>query len=454
MQTLKADAGVQAGLATRAEWQLPAPGRKLDLSAFPRDSIIAATGLDLRKIAPKLKPRFETRFSRRAGTVDLGGGARAELSVDRGRISAARQRAPILELELELKAGGPRRLVRFAEKLARQLGLELEFASKAQRGYRLAAGDPPEVPQKWSRPAVSESATPGEAFPAQFAAALSQAGANARGLLVSSDPEFLHQMRVGLRRLRSLLRAYRDIVPRKATRPLARAMGRFTPVLGAARDWDVFCEWLASEAGGASLEAAEIRTVLLKARARRTAARRAARDAVSGWKFQRLLHRALRWLVDAPWSRRDEAREAPLHEFARRALERLHGKAVAHAHGIDWSDVERRHALRVKVKRLRYASGFFAGCYPAAAVRPYLKGLQNLQDILGELNDVAVARRLLADLAPRAPAPGHRAGALLRRKLATRESGLIASLEPAWRAFRKRRPFWRLQLQEADPARE
>jgi inorganic triphosphatase YgiF len=403
---------------------------------------MAATGLDLRRLAHGLKPLFETRFTRRAGTIDLGGGARAELAVDRGRISAARRHEPLLELELELKAGGPRRMIRFAEKLARPLGAELEFASKAERGYRLAAGGALEVPQKWARPGISESATPGEAFAALFAAALRQAGANARGVLTSSDPEFLHQMRVGLRRLRSLLRAYRDVVSRKEARPLARALRQVVPALGRARDWDVFCIWLAGETKRAGEEAAELRAVLARARQRRAVARRAARDAVASWKFQRLLLRALRWLNDAPWARRAAAREMPLTELARRSLGRLHRRTVRQGHGIDWEDIERRHALRIRVKRLRYASGFFAPSFARAATRPYLKRLQGLQEILGELNDVAVARRFLAAVVPRAPAPGHRAGAPLRRALAAREAALIASLEPAWHAFRKRRPFW------------
>ena len=111
---------------------------------------------------------------------------------------------------------------------------------------------------------------------------------------------------------------------------------------------------------------------------------------------------------------------------------------------MDWRDTTQRHALRIKVKRLRYASGFFAGSFPRASVRSYLKHLQALQDILGELNDVAVARRLVRELAQ----PG--AGAnYARGALAARERALIASLEPAWAAFRKRPPFWYAAPQEA-----
>jgi CHAD domain-containing protein len=70
--------------------------------------------------------------------------------------------------------------------------------------------------------------------------------------------------------------------------------------------------------------------------------------------------------------------------------------------------------------------------------------LEALQDILGDLNDVAVARRLLAEIAPRGSAPElAAAAAYTRQTLAARERMLVISLEAAWAACEKRRPFWR-----------
>ena len=51
------------------------------------------------------------------------------------------------------------------------------------------------------------------------------------------------------------------------------------------------------------------------------------------------------------------------------------------------------------MKRLRYACDFFAASFAGAAAQPYIKRLRALQDILGDLNDIAVARRLLAEIA-------------------------------------------------------
>jgi CHAD domain-containing protein len=106
--------------------------------------------------------------------------------------------------------------------------------------------------------------------------------------------------------------------------------------------------------------------------------------------------------------------------------------------------VDRRHRLRIRMKRLRYACDFFASSFPGAAVRPYGKRLAALQGILGDLNDIAVARRLLDEIAPRgSESEVAAAAAHVRRTLAARERMLVISLGAAWAAFEKRRPFWR-----------
>ena len=90
-----------------------------------------------------------------------------------------------------------------------------------------------------------------------------------------------------------------------------------------------------------------------------------------------------------------------------------------------------------------YACEFFAGSFAAAAARPYIKRLEALQDILGELNDIAVARRLLAELAPRgAPRALTAAAGHVRHAFTARERMLVSSIGTAWSAFEKRRPFW------------
>ena len=130
LQTLKTDTEPQAGLATRAEWEMPVARKALALEAFPGEEIKTATGLDLARLRRHLRPLFETRFVRRSGLVALDDGASAEMAVDRGAILAGRRREPISEVELELKAGAPAALLEFATELALPLAVE----SKAEHG--------------------------------------------------------------------------------------------------------------------------------------------------------------------------------------------------------------------------------------------------------------------------------------------------------------------------------
>jgi inorganic triphosphatase YgiF len=410
LQTLKAEAAPHAGLAARAEWELPVRGRALEPEAFPLDEILSATGVDVARVARRLRPVFETRFIRRSGLVQLDAQASAELCIDRGLILAGARRESVNEVELELISGNTQGLLRFAEALA----LPLAYESKAERGYRLAAGQP-RAPYKWRMPKLQPSDDSGKAFAALFSAALMQAGINAAGMLASRDPEYLHQLRVGLRRLRSALRAFAPLLD--GAKPIRRALRRLVPALGTARDWDVFVE---------TLEKADAAPRLLReARSTRSSKRRAALETVASAEFQAFLFRWLRWLHSQPWPES----QPTLEHLAPGRLDRLHRKALA---AFDWKTARRRHLLRIRIKRLRYACEFFAPCFPPGTVAPYLRQLATLQDVLGELNDISVARRLLRRMEAAAPP-----------RLDLREKRLIVALRAAWQRFERQPRYWR-----------
>jgi len=250
-------------------------------------------------------------------------------------------------------------------------------------------------PRKWRSPPL-RGVAPREAIARLVGTALEQAAANAQGVLESDDPEYLHQLRVGLRRLRALLRTYRV-----EAKPLRRKLRKLTPALGEARDWDVFTAWLAAARAPVRLRA--------MAEEKRVATRRAARATVASRQFVRALQeRPLR------------TRRALEPDFGADALERLGRKARKAARDIDWSDTGARHELRIRLKRLRYACDALFDLPPE---------LEALQDRLGELNDLAVAATLLAGLG------GSRT---LVRRLAARERALMARLPRDWQAFDRR----------------
>jgi len=285
-------------------------------------------------------------------------------------------------------------------------------------------------PRKWRQPVLPERASAGVAFVALADAALEQIGANAAGAALGRDPEYLHQLRVGVRRLRSALRAFRALLRRHGAARLESPWRAMMPTLGEARDWDVFL---------ASLPEGSLRE---QAASRRTESQRQSRALVRSEEF-RAARTATRAAIHRGLWRRSADPAEPLAQFARRALNRLHEALCASAAGIDWRDAARRHRVRIRVKRLRYGCDFFSSAFPPRNARTFFEGLRTLQDVLGEMNDIAVQRALLRQLVPRrSPLAVVEAEAEVRARLAQRERELIAALEPAWAAFEARRPFW------------
>jgi triphosphatase len=283
-------------------------------------------------------------------------------------------------------------------------------------------------PRTWRRPGIAAGATARDAFVANVRAALEQIDANSAGAADGRDPEYLHQLRIGLRRLRSALRAFRSLLSKRDATDLDRELREILRAFGGARDWDVFRRSGSDER-------------LVQAAQRRYApARRRAREMLRSAHFRTTLHRALAWAKTAPW-RRDADPDERIEVFARRSLRRLQDRLREDAEGIDWRDAVQRHRVRVKAKRLRYGCECFAAAYQKHKMRPYLKRLRKLQQILGEMNDITVQSALLHELARSARL--RRPAAILRAALSARERELIAEAAQAWSELESAKPFWR-----------
>lgn len=283
-------------------------------------------------------------------------------------------------------------------------------------------------PQKWLPPSLSAKSRVGDVFIANVKAGVEQIQANRPGAAASGDPEHLHQLRVGMRRLRSTLRACRALLRRKDAARLDRRLRKALRAFGAARDWDVFEGTLGRGA--------------LRGPARKLgdAARRKARAAARSAPFRFLPDETLAWARGRPWRARADAGQ-PMEGFARDALERAYQRLLEEAERIDWNDAPRRHRVRILVKRLRYGCECFVAAWPDAAITRFQKELRRLQGILGELNDIEVQRGLLAEVAGTEfllPVNAR------LHKLEMRERSLRATLRRAWRAFELVNPYWRV----------
>jgi len=221
LQTVKGPALPGAGgtMHVRREDEWPLAGPALDATRFGETPWRKA--LDRAWSGGALAARFTTDFVRRTLPLELADGSFALLCIDHGHIGAGRRRMPIAEIELELEAGAPAALIAFARTLAADLPLVVGLANKAERGDALARRQP-----ALGAP-LHASALPAAAFPARLDAAtalarvaancVAQIAGNAAGLVAATDPEWVHQMRVGTRRLRACLALAAPVCARQPT---------------------------------------------------------------------------------------------------------------------------------------------------------------------------------------------------------------------------------------------
>src|SRR5512132_1503308 len=162
-------------------------------------------------------------------------------------------------------------------------------------------------PQIWRRPPLPAGASAAVAFVANLRAAVAQIHANAHGASVGRNQEYLHQLRVGIRRLRSTLRAFRELVRRRRARRFDRELRTLLRAMGAVRDWDAFVH-------------SRISPALRKAGLRqRTSAQASLRGSVTPRKLALLTGRLFAWAQGEPWRARARPDE-PLGPFGARAL--------------------------------------------------------------------------------------------------------------------------------------
>lgn len=441
VQTLKGGGAVHGGLHVREEQESPVPHPVPDVSVFA-----PTPTLPWPELAPELVPVFSTEFQRSTWRIPYQG-SDIEAALDRGAVHTDTRQEDILELELELKAGAPAALYELALELAAALPLAPDPASKAERGYRLFRGAAL-APVKAAAPALDTAMNVEQAFVAIVWNCLDQLQRNQRGVTEHTDPEFIHQARVALRRLRSALSLFSAAVPRASWESWAAELRWLGGELGAARDWDVLEEELLPPLLAHLQERRPLEYLPRRVRAERTKARRRARAAVSSPRYGVLVLGLERWLGARGWRGQAGAEEialldSPIHPLSELLLARRHEQVRRRGRHLARLSDARRHRVRVTAKKLRYAVEFLQALHPRKAVRPYLAALVGLQDVLGALNDDATALRHAAELcgAARDPHCGEEAG-ILTGWSAARMEQQMQSLGKVWKEFQRARPFW------------
>jgi len=444
VQTLKDGNQVQGGLHSRNEWEAEVDEKAPDLAAM-RELVGPGSDWFARladtELQQRLTPVFSNRMDRTAWQLHFPEGQQAELVLDQGELTRGDRHEPISEIELELKSGDAAPLFDFALELQQDIPLRLGNASKSARGYAMMHPSPPAL-VKAEPVALTPGMTVEQGLKAIAGNCIAQIQGNETGVMQGGDPEYVHQMRVGLRRLRSLLKLYADLAPLPAG--LDDELRWLGGELGAARDWEVLAGETLSDTMHEETGDSSLAPLQQAAQAQAEANRQRAGAAVGSVRYASLLLSLIAWLHGERWRRdappeRGEALAAPLKGFARQALKQGERRMRRRARNLAQADAPKRHRLRIAAKRMRYATEFFESLYPARQVRPFIKSLAALQDALGKLNDAAVARKLLRDLAQRQPAQALGAG-FVCGLLFAREEDARGKLCKRWKALRRVAP--------------
>ena len=399
--------------------------------------------------------RFRTEVRRTTRRVRTRG-AVVEIALDEGRLVAAGSTQRIREIEFELTSGSVSAMLALAERWRKRFGLIYEPRSKSERGDRLAEGSPFPPLRKARLPVYDADSTATEAFGAVLDECLAQITRNAIGL-AEGDPdlriEHVHQLRVGVRRLRSALRSFQRWVPSPPP-ALVEGLRSLFATLGQSRESDVLDSGVVTELAKVGAPTLALPTgvagpdpikAVTAADAQKTFLAlitwRAALESVpheAGETFPTEpegegMQGAGGTLPDAatPFSRQEPAgdgiaagltgsrparHEAPVfHDHLERRLRRWHARIVSAWDTFDELDEPSLHSLRKRIKRQRYAMEFFAPVLRRRKVERYANALAAIQDRMGELNDLFVARARYEALVTSDPAAWFALGWLAAR---------------------------------------
>lgn len=338
------------------------------------------------------------------------------------------------ELELESRGLDDEQLQRIGGLLRAAGAVDAEPIPKVVRALGPAATAPSDgVP-----PAIGPGEPAGATVRAALTEAVDRIVRHDAGMRVE-DAESLHQARVGVRRMRSHLRAFGPLLDRRWTEALASELRGLARQLGEVRDLDVLIERLTALAS-------DLRPVidpLLDDLARR-------RDQARGELLIRIRHEDYAALLErlvaaaaAPRLLRAASRPAasslpPLFGAAWKRLAKQAGRLTSDSPDTDY------HELRIRAKRARYAAEAIGpaldpgGQDGADAIR---KRLTALQTLLGELQDAVTSREEILSAAARHADNGPfnlAAGITLEREM-QRAAAARAGVPDAWKDLRRPR---------------
>jgi CHAD domain-containing protein len=225
-----------------------------------------------------------------------------------------------------------------------------------------------------------------------------------RQSVLRGESEGIHQMRVGLRRLRAALSIFKKMLRKRDIIAITDKVKWLAGQLAPAREYHVFLTGAFEDAHTSGIE---FEVVKADIRARRDLLLNSAKRVVGSDDFRAFIVELALWLLDGSWlhnrdSRTTFAREKPLERFAQHEMQKCVRKISNAARRVDKLTPARRHKLRIAAKKTRYTYGFFEYLITTKAIKGikhgFVEELKSFQDKLGKLNDIATQLELASRL--------------------------------------------------------
>jgi CHAD domain-containing protein len=258
----------------------------------------------------------------------------------------------------------------------------------------------------------------------------------------AANPDGVHQMRIGLRRMRAAISIFAELLQDEETARLKRELRWLTGRLGPARDLHLLARQIRRSRNTA--RQGQLADVDL----RRAKAFAGAQRAIASPRYRALLRDLARWIEAGEWAATpmldDRLRDAA--DFADRVIGKRARKVLRRAGELRELNVERRHRLRIAAKKLYYAIGFFETLFTGRSARNRLASFQlklkSLLDELGALNDIAVQQQLTGTLAGGGEKRSQSNGAEPPRRDRAKINRLLALAGKAGRDLAEAKRFW------------
>jgi len=283
-----------------------------------------------------------------------------------------------------------------------------------------------------------------EAFRVITGSCIRQIIANEPGMC-AGHAEALHQLRVGLRRLRAATKAFAEVTADPQQGKIKAELKWVMKQIGPARDLDVFGTDVLEPLRQIDTDDPHLAEAQRSYNEMRRQAHESARSSIRSDRFRKNLLDLAEWIEVGPWTTDPalkEVRERKVTERAAEVLARWRKRFRKRGKKLGDLSPQQRHILRMRAKDLRYVIEFFASLFPGQENgkrrEAALAALEKLQDTLGALNDLTARKRIMPKEIDRS--------ARAKRLIAAQENKageLLGEAKAARAQFSEVKSFWK-----------